>query len=347
MPSPPGPSVASATSPGSSEDSFGNASAKQMDLQRKRARDRKSQQAMRERTKWTIANLTEQVAFLSRALEERSQEAAITDSRICVLEAENSHLRTQNAALQLSLIGFTGAQDQMVDGSDVAPEPNPWEMLPNTAPPTCLADQILQGFLSSKREERLSASETASDKVAAYAAQPNLVSLLDKDRRSDDDISNVVGDIIRSYLEINTLPKQVAVFYIMSTLLKWMVLQDQQSWDLMPVWLRPTPSQIVTPHAAWIDRIPWPRVREYLVAHPGITLDDFAATYSSSFCVSWPYDPSHILIRTPTAADTEDITINPVYEEHIRQLKYWTVAKTFRARFPEISELMDQDALGD
>jgi hypothetical protein len=90
-----------------------------------------------------------------------------------------------------------------------------------------------------------------------------------------------------------------------------------------------------------------PRVREYLVAHPGITLDDFAAVYSSSFCVSWPYDPSHILIRTPTGPDTEDITINPVYEEHIRQLKYWTVAKPFRTRFPEISELMDQDALLD
>jgi len=32
---------------------------------------------------------------------------------------------------------------------------------------------------------------------------------------------------------------------------------DKKSWDLMPVWLRPTPSQLTTPHAAWIDRIPW------------------------------------------------------------------------------------------
>jgi hypothetical protein len=212
--------VASATSPGSSEDSFGHVTAKEIEIQRKRARDRKSQQAMRERTKWTIANLTEQVAFLTRALEERSQEIAIIDSRVCVLEAENSHLRTQNAALQLSLIGFTGSHDQIVDGSGVAPEPKPWEMPPNNAPPSCLADQILQGFLSSKRDERLATSRTASDKVAAYAAKPNLVSLLDKDRRSNDDISNVVGDIIMSYLEIDTLPKQVAVFYIMSTLLK-------------------------------------------------------------------------------------------------------------------------------
>jgi hypothetical protein len=43
--------------------------------------------------------------------------------------------------------------------------------------------------------------------------------------------------------------------------------------------------------------------------------------------------------------DANDVAINPVFEEHIRQLKYWTVAKTFRSRFPELSELMDQDAL--
>jgi len=175
---------------------------------------------MRERTKWTIANLTEQVAFLTRALEERGREQALIESRMCALQTENAQLRTQNAALQLSLIGFTGGQDQMADGSVGVPEPQPWEMLPSNAPPTCLADQILQGFLASKREERLSASDTASERLAAYAAKPNLVSLLDKDRRPDDDISNVVGDIIRSYLEIDTLPKQAAVFYIMSTLLK-------------------------------------------------------------------------------------------------------------------------------
>jgi hypothetical protein len=208
------------TSPGSSEESFGNITSKEIELQRKRARDRKSQQAMRERTKWTIANLTEQVAFLTRALEERSRQQTLIESRFCILEGENAHLRTQNAALQLSLIGFTGGQDHIADGPADGAEPEPWELLPSNAPPTCLADQILQGFLASKREQRLSVSGPVSDKVAAYAAKPNLVSLLDKDQRSKDDISNVVGDIVRSYLEIDTLPKQVAVFYILYALLK-------------------------------------------------------------------------------------------------------------------------------
>ena len=75
------------------------------------------------------------------------------------------------------------------------------------------------------------------------------------------------------------------------------------------------------------------------MAHPTITLDDFAVAYSSSFSISWPYDPSHVLIGN---TDGLDVFANPVYEEHIRQLKNWTVEDTFRRRFPEIAALVDQ-----
>lgn len=87
-----------------------------------------------------------------------------------------------------------------------------------------------------------------------------------------------------------------------------------------------------------------PSVREYLVAHPDITMDAFLATYSSSFCVSWPLHRTCIITRTVTGPATDDITINPEYEEHIRQLKHWTVAEAFRVRFPEIAELIDRDS---
>lgn len=88
-----------------------------------------------------------------------------------------------------------------------------------------------------------------------------------------------------------------------------------------------------------------PKAREYLISHPEITLDDFAATYSTSFFVSWPYDPSHVLITTPgTDAGNESISTNPVYEEHMRHLKNWSVGQAFRDRFPEIAKLTDEDA---
>ncbi|KAM0277421.1 hypothetical protein ACHAQH_005783 [Verticillium albo-atrum] len=342
-------STNSATSPssvGSSavQDGSSSITSKELEIQRKRARDRKSQQAMRDRNKWTIDNLTEQVAMLTQTVEERTHETEMLSRRVEILEGENSQLRTQNAALHLSLMG-RGDSTTPCSGLLVLSR-DPWEMAPKNTPSTCLADEILQGFVTSVRTDNFLSTTSAIERAAAYTLKPKLCSLIEPNRRTQDDISNVVADIVRSYPEIETLPKQVAVFWNMALLLKWMVLLDEQSWDLMPAWLRPTSSQRETHHAAWIDRIPWPRAREYLIAHPDITLDDWAAPYSSSFGVSWPYDPSLVVI-TSMAADINgtEFSINPVYEEHLRQLRNWTVGDVFRQRFPDISQLIDEDTM--
>ncbi len=235
---------------------------KEIELQRKRARDRKSQQAMRDRTKWTIFNLNEQVSFLTQMLSERSRDVNLLNSRMRMLETENAQLRTHNAALQLRLLSAQPHADLPVDPmtvgaaaaaaagvaaatgavsvagtspsrgaltptaessmmAAVAAVPKPpdvvkksWEIPPVDGPPTCLSDQILQGFITSKVHQR------SVDGALAFGFKPNLCSLLEKDRRTADAISDIVGDIVRSYFEIDTLPKQVAVFYIMCSLLK-------------------------------------------------------------------------------------------------------------------------------
>lgn len=213
---------------------------RELELQRKRARDRKSQQAMRDRTKWTINTLSEQVAVLSTTLDQRGKDLGALESRVVGLEAENAQLRTQNAALQLSLMSRRDAAATAggdVEGDSCAslsPEGSPqtqmssplWELHPRNTPPSCIADQILQGFVDSARGGGLSVSSlltptgSAADKVQRFPLRPNLGSLLDDKHRSDDDISNVVADVLRTYKEIESMPKQVAVFYVMSTLLK-------------------------------------------------------------------------------------------------------------------------------
>lgn len=139
-----------------------------------------------------------------------------------------------------------------------------------------------------------------------------------------------------------------------------MVLLDRDSWELLPDWLRPVPIQVASPHAAWIDRIPWysclitiqchmlifirPRAREYLIIHPEITLDDFVVPYSSSFSLNWPYDPTSVLLPPVTRNDEiTEITVNPVFQEHMKQISNWTIGEAFRKRFPDMSRLIDMD----
>lgn len=189
-------------------------SSDEVELERKRARDRKSQQAMRNRNRWTIQNLTEHVTFLNHSAEERINDLAMLNARLQALEGENEHLRVENAALRLSMMGEENSQGH--SPHRLAALHPPWETPPINTPPTCLADQILQTFVESRRRGSIGSVERA----AAYPSVPNLCSLLDKDQRTEDETSNVVCDIVRSYIEIETLPKQVAVHYVMSTLLK-------------------------------------------------------------------------------------------------------------------------------
>lgn len=107
-----------------------------------------------------------------------------------------------------------------------------------------------------------------------------------------------------------------------------------------------------------------PHARTYLISHPEITFDDFAVVYSSTFDVSWPYNPSHIIETSSTYTHTnqaspkssvdggsdhncadQGINLNPVYEQHLGQLKNWTVGDKFRMKFPELSATIDQDSL--
>ncbi|PSN69816.1 hypothetical protein BS50DRAFT_631785 [Corynespora cassiicola Philippines] len=304
-------------------------------LEKKRARDRKSQRAMRERTKWNIQCLTEQVNHLTRALEVESREKTELYNRFLAVSEENDHLRVQKAALQLRLLG-NGQEPP--DGTSPPAALAPHESIPLNTSPTCMSDQILQTFVESRWEAY--AFQTAG-RVESYPDKPDLSALFDgRPNRSVDETSAVVGDIVRSYKEIDTLPRQISVHYIMSTLMKWLVLRTKASFDQMPEWLRPERIQLERPHAAWIDRIPWPRLRKYLIEHPEVCFDDFAAAYSSSFTIIWNYDPGHVIMTT-SDEERGDILINPVYEEHIRNLSNWTVHGTFRRRFPEMTEIID------
>ncbi|ORY09227.1 hypothetical protein BCR34DRAFT_376067 [Clohesyomyces aquaticus] len=329
-------------------------------LERKRARDRKSQRAMRERTKWNMQCLSEQVAQLTRALDISTREKDELYNRFLAISEENDHLRVQKAALQLRLLGNgqgpAGAVG--VEGVGVGvgvgdaaglgiPALEAHESIPLNTCPTTMSDQILQTFVESRWEayafEGIDVHRTGDigRRIEAYPDKPDLSALFDgRPNRRVDETSAVVGDIVRSYTEIDTLPKQVAVHYVMSTLMKWQVLRTKSSFEQMPEWLRPTRMQLEVAHSSWIDRIPWPSLREYLIEHPEVKFDDFASVYSTSFLIRWAYDPNHVII-TPSNDEKGGIQINPIYEEHLRQLENWTVEGVFRRKFPDMAALID------
>ncbi|KAF1844969.1 uncharacterized protein K460DRAFT_354832 [Cucurbitaria berberidis CBS 394.84] len=358
-------------------------------LARKRTLDRKAQQAARSRTRWNIENLQYQVSHLNNALiNETSRLQALLEeskSETELVRAENQTLRSQledaigNSQgvgvedVEFAATGTLSWDDHIAEMAVEAPLPRsmsvsstnlqPYEFIPWNTGPTCVSDRILQSYAATARMRVHATSDIF------LKEQPDMTALLAQERSvNPSGVSNVVSDILLAYQEIDTLPKKAACLYVMYKFLNWLIFRTKLTHDQMPTWLRPVPLQLQMEHPAWIDRIPWPNARVYLINNPSITFDDFASYYSSSFHVSWPYDHSHVFISlsqntipTPEAAlnnwfhtneeshsieaiAPENTILNPVFEQHLRQLKNWSVSNRFRRQFPELSDIIDRDS---
>ena len=203
----------------------------------------------------------------------------------------------------------------------------------NTAP-TCTLDGILLDFLA-ERQQR--AAEGVSNQKLVGPAYPSVSSLLNPERSLySHPLSKVFTDILSTFPDLSALPEQVAVLYIMFLVMRWQISPTQETYDRLPDWVTPRPSQLFTPHPAWVDHLPWPRMRDRMVhLYPSIALENFFVPYTTTLSLNWPYDPSDTLLSLP---DSDELSINPVFERHLRDLSNWTLGPAFAKAFPLLAE---------
>lgn len=244
------------------------------------------------------------------------------------------------------------------------PEPTsspqaPWNMLPKNCPPTCPLDSILINFLQARQREYASYSSTSGQSSSYNSpAYPSIANLLNPAKTSGsnntsppnlprhmaspassrsaqgDPISTLMTDIISKFPLISSLPEQVAVTYTMFLFMRWQIYPTQENYDRLPEWLTPRPSQLFTPHPAWIDHVPWPKTRDKVVrSYHDYPFEHWFLPWTSGLSVNWPYEQVDCLICT---SEHEDPIINPVFERHIRRLENWSVGPAFVQAFPHL-----------
>lgn len=198
------------------------------ELEKKRIRDRRSQHAMRERTKGTISELQAQVlAFQEREKLLCEENESLRD------ENENLKLRLQNspAVGRMPTLGDLMASSgvfEVLCNDPISPVDIPQsrvgahEAIPLNCPPTCLSDRMLEDFVQMQRFELNQKQESSPSPVQ----KPDISGLLDNRtsaRSSLDEqprsVSTVVSDILRSFSEIDTLPRRIAALYLMHKML--------------------------------------------------------------------------------------------------------------------------------
>ncbi|KAI4250388.1 MAG: hypothetical protein LQ352_005348 [Teloschistes flavicans] len=216
-------------------------------------------------------------------------------------------------------------------------------------PSTCPLDTILLDFLESRRS--LLTSSQISPSAAIGPAYPSVASLLNPERAVyAHPLSKLFTDILSKFPDLSHLPEQVAVLYVMFLIMRWQISPTQENYERLPEWVTPRPSQLFTPHPAWIDHLPWPRMRDRMVElYPGISLDDWFIPYTTTLSLNWPYEDRDALLhhgrsgggvvdgnRTKSEGEEEEFTINPVFERHLRDLGNWTLGPAFEKTFPQL-----------
>ncbi|KAL2869300.1 bZIP transcription factor [Aspergillus lucknowensis] len=214
-------------------------------------------------------------------------------------------------------------------------QPLPAYMTPvRNIAPTCTLDAILLDFLHNRQRE---AAKGVPKQKLVGPAYPSVSSLLNPEKSVfSHPLSKVFTDILRTFPDISSLPEQVAVLYCMFVLMRWQIYPTAENYHRLPDWLTPRPSQLLTPHPAWIDYLPWPRMRDRLVmSYHDYPFENWFIPFTSTLSVNWPYEATDCLLST---GDADELIINPVFERHFSDIKNWTLGPAFAEAYPQLVE---------
>ncbi|KAI1418219.1 hypothetical protein F5Y13DRAFT_37436 [Hypoxylon sp. FL1857] len=215
--------------------------------------------------------------------------------------------------------------------------PAPW--VGNSAPikngpPTCPLDSLLLDFLQERRQR---AAEGVPPREVVGPRYPSVSSLLNPANSVfSHPLSKVFTDILAAFPGISGLPERVAVLYYMFLVMRWQVSPTRENYDLLPLWALPTPAQLSTLHPAWIDHLPFPRMREKLATEYNpveFLFDNFFIPFTTTISLNWPYEATDTLLQSP---DGSEVLINPVFERHLRRFENWTLGEAFDKAFPRL-----------
>ena len=221
--------------------------------------------------------------------------------------------------------------------------------LPKTLTQTCPLDGLLLAFLSDQRE-RIVQGDPAEDVIGPpYPSFRTLVDPQASDRSHP--LSRVFTDMLGKFPDIKTLPEKAAILYVstnhahvfmltrirymMFTMMRWQIHRSQETYERIPDWMTPRPSQLFHPHPAWVDFLPFPRMRDKLTRiYPTVPFDEFFIPYTTTVSLNWPYDDQAVLMAAP---NSEEYALTPLFEEHIMDSGNWTLGDGFARSLPQLA----------
>lgn len=187
--------------------------------------------------------------------------------------------------------------------------------------PTCALDTMLLDFLHNRQQEMAQGIPKLNLAKTHYLSIPSLLNAEKSVHLHS--VSKLFTNIKKTFLNMISLPEQVAVLYLMFLLLRWQTYPTPENYDRLPDWLTPRQCQLLTLHPAWMDYLPWPWMRERLImSSHEFQFEDWFVPLTRSLSINWPYEATDCLL---SVNNSDDLFINPVFERHMRNIDNWSL----------------------
>ena len=125
----------------------------------------------------------------------------------------------------------------------------------------------------------------------------------------------------------------------MFLMMRYQLCPNQENYDRLPTFFQPRPSQLLTPHPIWIDYLPWPLMRDKMTQiYPSVPFDEFFIPYTTTVSLNWPAEKGAVLIATGETGRDGELALNPTFEQHMFELKSWSLGTPFAKAHPSLAE---------
>lgn len=213
--------------------------------------------------------------------------------------------------------------------------PPAWLRLPHHTPPTCALDDLLNDLelLTQRLGTRdLQIPELLSPTMPVVPALADAYERNPLSPTSDGSICSVLITHVWMGMTCKSLVQRFAGLWVLFNLLRWRLCPSRETLDALPAFLVPTQLQLRTPHARWIDTIPWPEARDRIIQElPPGRYRRFREMLNEAVVTRWENSPTDCLLDMGPLGG---YALTSEFKERLADLKNWSMTEEAVHEFP-------------
>ncbi|KAI1812564.1 hypothetical protein GGS20DRAFT_591594 [Poronia punctata] len=231
--------------------------------------------------------------------------------------------------------------------------PSYWEIPVLTSPVSCQEDALFFNFINNCRRSLGMSGAQPQRELIMGPNPPNLRPLLELHTHllgslgiqgpyAQTSSGQPLVDIIRTIFDGNNIEfplERVGNYLLFRALIAWLVQPTREAYiglrDIFP----PQSSQQTVPHPQWMDFMLWPHLRNAIILRQDLyNTAEFRQTYGTNMRLkNWPLTiPEAFTVDFSTGA----IYATDEFEEHIWNLRNWSMHEDFTRRYPELGNCL-------